>query len=84
MACQQVLDLGSCLGHEHAQACGTRSCEGAARFLRRAAELVSGMEGSLKVPGLCSEVVAFLQAHPSNAYDAIALRVSCGMAKTWL
>jgi hypothetical protein len=42
------------------------------------------MEGSLKVPGLCSEVVAFLQAHPSNAYDAIALRVSCGMAKTWL
>lgn len=53
-----------------AKACIERACEGRGDpvpFLRRAVELVA--DTGVVVHGLTPETVAYVQSHPSNAYD---------------
>lgn len=71
-----------------AKACVQRACSvdcrDPVRYLRRAAEVLSDVDGSIRVPGLGSEVVGYVQSHASAAYDHKALQLfaaglrSCG------
>lgn len=62
-----------------ARACIDRVCSGtpeplpAARYLRRAVELVA--DTGSNVQGLSKETIDYFQAHPSNAFDRIGLQL---------
>lgn len=60
-----------------AQACVAKACQATCQapilYLRRAAELVQGLDGGARVAGLTPEVVSWLSSHGSSVYDFQAL-----------
>lgn len=53
------------------RACSFR-CQDPLKYLRRATELCADV--NLRIPGISSEFLSYLQTHTGNAYDVIAIR----------